>query len=859
MRKHSRGAVTVFVTLLLIPAILVSGTGVDLSRIYAARSVTRDANQLAANAVLTNYDRLLHDLYGLFGVISNDDNLTTMVDTYVKASLFGEDVTDAQLGEFRLFIGTENPSSEVASSDPLSNVEILRRQIEEYSKFRVPVAIVNDILDRLQDSDAKQMKANNEATAKKIAVDEQLDVVLEKFRAVIEQAGALKKEYDELEKEAYGKINETVNLIRKQFSDMLQVREEYEKETKPEKLADLFDHYKAISENIEALTFGGRVGYDWVPAHIDDDGNDVPGAWKYPAYQYSDGMKPLIDRYTNKLKEFSSRLDNLTSLCQAADSAKGELQNRLNTLKAKLNDGSCSTDLKDNMLEELKQYDDLLTFNFTELGRQWKTRANSYIAETVAPLEETQGYGNISFQNLKDVVRLYGFQIDLKTNPSYKNVEDRLTQIVKGPVQIRVYTARQNFPSFESVSEEHKRCCEVIEKLGVKSESELSQDEKTKKSDFTKAFGLLKDIWNGLTKYDPSPGASKYSGSSTWAFTTGAGMKLDFGLSDFSFDKTGDSDIRATLKTFTGLVSGKTDALDMVGNVLANASNRILLVGYSTQMFSNWTTKGGMESGTSYVSLTGQPINASNNYFLNSEWEYLFNGSLDAKANLTKVTMTILALRFIANYASSYMINTINSEIRSYEAAVSAIPFAGPALRFLVRPLFVLVESLLDVSLLRSGHAVPLLKTNSDPTAWRFSLTSLGAELLSDAVDKALETESSSSKEKGLLYTDYLTIFLLASDPDDLAARVRDLIALNVTTKKNGIAENKAGTGTDERANAISAVTLFDLSKAYTTFEVKTQTEVRFAFLSMPFAQQGINGIVPSTTFPVNVTTYRGY
>ena len=36
---NCKGAVTVLVTLLLIPAILVTGTGVDTARILAARSV----------------------------------------------------------------------------------------------------------------------------------------------------------------------------------------------------------------------------------------------------------------------------------------------------------------------------------------------------------------------------------------------------------------------------------------------------------------------------------------------------------------------------------------------------------------------------------------------------------------------------------------------------------------------------------------------------------------------------------------------------------------------------------------------------------------------------------------------------
>ena len=99
---------------------------------------------------------------------------------------------------------------------------------------------------------------------------------------------------------------------------------------------------------------------------------------------------------------------------------------------------------------------------------------------------------------------------------------------------------------------------------------------------------------------------------------------------------------------------------------------------------------------------------------------------------------------------------------------------------------------------------------------------------------------------------------MLLSDPNVLASRIGDLIALNVTTNKHKIPENSKGGG-DERANAIKNVKLFDLSKAYTAFAVKTDTQVRFTFLSMPFAQQGINGVVPPTTFPVSVTTYRGY
>ncbi len=66
--KNTKGAVTVIVTLLLIPSILISGTAVDVARFYSAKSVVQDANTLGANAMLAQYDALLKYLYGLYGI-----------------------------------------------------------------------------------------------------------------------------------------------------------------------------------------------------------------------------------------------------------------------------------------------------------------------------------------------------------------------------------------------------------------------------------------------------------------------------------------------------------------------------------------------------------------------------------------------------------------------------------------------------------------------------------------------------------------------------------------------------------------------------------------------------------------------
>ena len=139
------GAVTVFVTLLLIPAVLVSGTGVDIARIYTARSVLQDGNQLAANSVLASYDALLQDLYGLYGVMKDDPEFARMADSYIQAAVLGKSPKDTGLGTFQLFYGSDLQSGDVVPADGmnLDNPQVLRRQIEEYAKFRAPVIMPN--------------------------------------------------------------------------------------------------------------------------------------------------------------------------------------------------------------------------------------------------------------------------------------------------------------------------------------------------------------------------------------------------------------------------------------------------------------------------------------------------------------------------------------------------------------------------------------------------------------------------------------------------------------------------------------------------------------------------------------------
>ena len=143
LKRDCKGAVTVFVTLMLVPAVLISGTGVDLARLYVARSEIQDANQLAANATLASYDALLQDLYGLFGVMQTDGELAEMMEQYIRLALFGEDWNDRGMGTFSHFYGDASSlavTAKAADAKNLENTEVLRRQSEEYARISLGMA-----------------------------------------------------------------------------------------------------------------------------------------------------------------------------------------------------------------------------------------------------------------------------------------------------------------------------------------------------------------------------------------------------------------------------------------------------------------------------------------------------------------------------------------------------------------------------------------------------------------------------------------------------------------------------------------------------------------------------------------------
>ena len=139
---------------------------------------------------------------------------------------------------------------------------------------------------------------------------------------------------------------------------------------------------------------------------------------------------------------------------------------------------------------------------------------------------------------------------------------------------------------------------------------------------------------------------------------------------------------------------------DPLGSV-TRAADYLLLLSYCTSVFSNYITarpdstgkKRGELSGINFPkSITGVVLSPEVNYFFQSEWEYLYNGSDNAAKNLSAVSRLIFIVRLICNYITVFSVREVTMIVTSIKTAFAWCPPMAIVLGELARAAFVAAE-----------------------------------------------------------------------------------------------------------------------------------------------------------------------
>lgn len=208
-KNGSKGSVTIFLTMILVPMLLLMITLTDYAKISVAKRQVSGAGDVALNAGLSYYDKYLQDMYGLFAVSKDVSELEKNLEIYFNNTLLGDglDTTDPFISKITSIItGSKDTDSaymnlinltskefELLPVDGanLANKELLNNQLMDYMKYRGPVVLAGGIFEKIMAFNG--IKEENKTVQKKVEFEEELDRTGKKCKAAYNAI----KEYNE--------------------------------------------------------------------------------------------------------------------------------------------------------------------------------------------------------------------------------------------------------------------------------------------------------------------------------------------------------------------------------------------------------------------------------------------------------------------------------------------------------------------------------------------------------------------------------------------------------------------------------------------------------------------------------------
>ncbi|MDR0446825.1 MAG: DUF5702 domain-containing protein, partial [Oscillospiraceae bacterium] len=348
MRSSSRGAVSVFLTIILVPCIACTSLFVDLARVRLAKNLAESAGDLALNSLLTHYDFDLNDFYGLvascpnieeFYDVSagyftrmlksqglNDDEAKTLI-SRVMVLLDNEEVSDLLKMEVKTDPGEIITPVEGAN---LANPTVMKDQLIEFMKYRAPINIMAGFLEELAE--------NSEAL--KDAEDDQ-ELVSAKQSYYEAENRLMERAYEIYKRlEAYQKLTPAENELKEIEKRLNSYRDTYEKLHKA--LARDIFNTAAISEIRKPMYILYAYSDDTYDSENEAGYSQLRSAVTNAARSVAAFLKAKTD-FENVLPEYSSAVydiqywaQNYSTIISAMNTFDAAVNNML-TQYAKLN------------------------------------------------------------------------------------------------------------------------------------------------------------------------------------------------------------------------------------------------------------------------------------------------------------------------------------------------------------------------------------------------------------------------------------------------------------------------------------------------------------------------------------------
>ena len=655
--KRDSGAISIFLCIVLVALVALSGLLVDGGRMRVAESETRAAVDSAAMSQLTYYNNVLKELYGLFAIADNDPSaIKESIAKGLDERLLYTGLKEQNEGFYKYYSEVKNlfdgeksiplnffdfkvEDVNVNLLYNLSEPDVFKRQILEFMKYRAPKEVADQFLDKFLAF--KDLGEQTKILEKKLDIDEKLSEAGEGTEILSEKAleiNHLTKSNSILQKiDALSvSISNRVRLERL----LVEKRQQLKDMTPPEKTSDEPEAVEEYEKKLKAYL----DAVDAIKDEIDRIQNvDIPKQNKNSADIKEDLLKHIqkdlidnkaydeaekaIKKIRDKSKEASDMANQLSDSIKEDSSSFGE---------------SIRTDLKSKkQVVDTKVLDDAQK-EIDECRNKYKE-----IKKIVAGINPE----SVKFDTTSSLPA--DLEAKIKKKLPVEDIEILLNEVPKVNYYVRKVDETESKDS--DPRKALKAVKEDIEKEGNALIEEIKKGDENSKNSFPQN-GLpsqggvkdsLKDILDIINADKSNIDEQIKSASQQSQFNPDYGGDSDFEM-DFEAKKANKS------KEALSIIKNLTD---VISSGLRSMRDEVYVDEYALGMFKNAVTEKLDKKGDIQYDLTGYKMSTRNDTFFDrAEVEYILHGSSSQAVNLAWVKGQILLVRWALNTVSIYTI-----------------------------------------------------------------------------------------------------------------------------------------------------------------------------------------------------------
>lgn len=775
-KSGEHGSVTVVLTMLLVPMVVVAGVFVDGGRGHLTRSVVRSAEQLALNDTLAQHDAQLNKMLGLLAVIESE-GLSADADAIVRASLDG----GGEGGDI-LQVGVSGATTvtPVANAN-LAQPKVLANQMVEFMKYRAPINFMGELVDSLEW--LKTLKTNMEMVRARIKYLSKVTKVIEEATDLLKQVDATLKQIDTLLVDIDAMVSlltgdpDIVEIYRSAFELILkeQAGEEVtadQKKTVSQNLNRVVTTYANLKSGLQQFVILAR---DIDPSDLVEAIEDLKGSATTDLEDKIGAHEAVAAGGADNEDVAGARADIETAekLIEALEEAiAGFSDHVMDDLEKRVSD--FITNFKDALTPKMPDFASITSYD------KLKSFGKDYLDSYLEGVDDAS-----SPEAIQAVIDGIEEDLDAAVTALRTEIEQEVENFVRDQVRKAFDDAKDVLGGL------------LKEEVGEGGLSALKKFFSVLTKKWEEYTALFEDLANQTASPELAPG--------------GEGA---FSESDAGKDLGTVSDKDSLSSASDDAIGGIIEFLKKITQVLENVRDAALISEYVVGQFTYSTVE---HENDSLDRLTKEPLCEGDSCA--TEAEYVLTGMNSAVGAYGLVFIVRLAVNLITAFRDPV--------VTAIRTAIGAIPLIGTALAFVVPVLAAVLQSVDDLTKLHAGAKLPLYSPRLTMLEPGSDLGGLVEDVLPDSPHNGAGGGGDNDGPKGpgsgggagtggggkgdgtkgpeLSYKNYLEIFLIVTtfiDQEGVVKRTGNLVQFNM-----GYAGNKD----------------FQLNKAITAFTVSTE------------------------------------